>query len=411
MEPNKTVAIIGQGYVGLPLAMAAVNAEWNVIGIDSSDNRVLNLSQGESHIDSISGNELVAAQSSKKYQVTSDFRMVALARIVIICVPTPLDSDLNPDLSYVRNAINGITPNLMSETLIVNESTSYPGTLRNIIAKSIKENHDSREKNLYFAVAPERVNPGDKVWNQENTPRIISGIDAASHKLALDFYRTITKVLVESDFPEEAEAAKLLENTFRLVNISFINEFANVCRKGNLNIDSVIKLASTKPYGFMPFQPSIGAGGHCIPVDPIYYSWWAKNIGKKTEITDTAAKFNREFPVIVADAIFEILPAINQKPRIMVVGIAYKKGVADFRESPVLTLIKELESRRATVIWHDPIISDWEGSRSSSIDSACDLIVLAVHQPNLDIDNLISHGVPILNCTNSLLSGENIYKF
>lgn len=411
MDQSNTVAVIGQGYVGLPLSMAAMNAEWNVIGIDSSANRVLDLSKGKSHIDSVSADKLSSALSSKKYLVTSDYKMVAKANIVIICVPTPLDDELNPDLSYLINAINAISPYISNKTLIVNESTSYPGTLRNIIARSIRENIWNREKELYFAVAPERVNPGDKLWNQENTPRIISGIDEVSHKLAVDFYSKITKTIVESDLPEEAEAAKLLENTFRLVNISFINEFANVCRKSKLNIESVIKLASTKPYGFMPFQPSIGAGGHCIPVDPIYYSWWAKKLGEETQITDVAAKSNREFPIKVVDAIFDLLPQTNQKPTIMVVGISYKKGVADFRESPAITLIKELEKRCATVIWHDPIISEWDGSKSSNIDSLCDFIVLTMYQPDLDIDSLIGQGVPILNCTNTYIPGNNIHKF
>jgi UDP-N-acetyl-D-glucosamine dehydrogenase len=411
MERDNTVAVIGQGYVGFPLSMAAINAGWKVIGIDSFLNRVLDINKGVSHIDSVSEDKLASALASEKYLVTSDYKMVAKAKVVIICVPTPLDIDLNPDLSHLMSAINGISPHIRNKTLIVNESTSYPGTLRNVIARTIRENLWNREKDLYFAVAPERVNPGDKVWNQENTPRIIAGIDEGSHKLAVEFYKTITKNLVESDFPEEAEAAKLLENTFRLVNISFINEFANVCRKSKLNVDSVIKLASTKPYGFMPFQPSIGAGGHCIPIDPIYYSWWAKNLGEETEVTDAAAKLNREFPIRVADAIFDLLPQSNQKPKIMVVGISYKKGVADFRESPAITLIEELEKRRATVIWHDPMISEWDGSKSSDIDSLCDFIVLTVHQPDLDIDSLIGRGVPILNCTNTYIPGKNIHKF
>ena len=257
-------------------------------------------------------------------------------------------------------------------------------------------------QNLYFASAPERVNPGDPVWNQKNTPRLIGAIDTDSKMKALEFYESISDAVVLVSTPEVAEAAKLLENTFRLVNIALINEFTQLCSVNNINVHEVIDAASSKPYGFMPFRPGVGVGGHCIPVDPLYLTWWARQSGVQASFVESADSINQLMPKFVAERALTLVEKKTDSPRVLILGVAYKPGVADVRETPVTELRNYLESKGATVAWHDPLVSKWEGSTSVTLAWDCDVAILATMQPGMNLNQLTDRGVKILDCTNTL---------
>ena len=399
---GKTLAIIGQGYVGLPLAMAAVDAGWTVIGVDNFEAKVAQINSGSSPVEDISDSQLKVALSKGLYKATNDFSTVSQASVITICVPTPLDDKREPDLALLRSAATGIAPFISNETLIVSESTSYPGTLRDIIIPIVNKLKPEASKNVYFASAPERVNPGDLIWNQKNTPRLIGSIDDASQAKALAFYESICDAAVSVSTPEVAEAAKLLENTFRLVNIALINEFTQLCSASGINVHEVIDAASSKPYGFMPFRPGVGVGGHCIPVDPLYLTWWARQIGGRADFVESADSINHAMPKYVADRALKMIESDIKSPKILILGVAYKPGTSDVRESPVSVLRDYLVAFGAEVAWHDPFVTVWEDSKSVDLGWACDVAILAIKQPGMNIEGLASMGIKVLDCTNSM---------
>jgi UDP-N-acetyl-D-glucosamine dehydrogenase len=398
----QVLAIIGQGYVGLPLAMAAVEAGWAVIGVDNLRAKVDQINSGLSPVEDISDSQLKAAIASKSYRATTDFSEVAKASVITICVPTPLDDNREPDLTLLRSAATGIAPHLSDNTLIVSESTSYPGTLRDTIIPIVNQYRSEATKDLFFASAPERVNPGDTVWNQKNTPRLLGAIDEESKARALSFYESICDKVVTVSTPEVAEAAKLLENTFRLVNIALINEFTQLCSASGINAHEVIDAASTKPYGYMPFRPGVGVGGHCIPVDPLYLTWWARQNGRKAQFVESADSINHEMPKYVAARALQLVSSNVRNPRVLILGVAYKPGVSDVRETPVSELRDHLKALGAQVSWHDPLVQNWEGSRQVELGWDCDVAILATMQPGMDLDQVIGRSIPILDCTNTL---------
>jgi UDP-N-acetyl-D-glucosamine dehydrogenase len=317
-------------------------------------------------------------------------------------VPTPLDGKREPDLSLLRNAAVDIAPFVGNETLVVSESTSYPGTLREVIIPIINSAKPATSQTIYFASAPERVNPGDLVWNQKNTPRLVGAIDSESHSRALAFYESICDEVVSVSTPEVAEAAKLLENTFRLVNIALVIEFNQICSTAGINVHEVIDAASTKPYGYMPFRPGVGVGGHCIPVDPLYLSWWARQNGGRAEFVEAADSISHLMPKYVAQRALGLVEPRISNPKVLILGVAYKPGVGDVRETPVSELRRQLISLGANVAWHDPLVPTWEGSKPVDLDWQCDVAILAVKQPGTNLEQLIANGVLILDCTNSL---------
>jgi UDP-N-acetyl-D-glucosamine dehydrogenase len=399
---SRVLAIIGQGYVGLPLAMAAVGAGWTVIGIDNFEAKVTQINSGKSPVEDISDTELRAALASGAYRASTDFSSVAKASVVTICVPTPLDEKREPDLSLLQSAASAIAPFVSNETLVVSESTSYPGTLRDIIIPTVDSLKPKDSVKVYFASAPERVNPGDPVWNQKNTPRLVGAVDAASQVKALAFYESICDVAVSVSSPEVAEAAKLLENTFRLVNIALINEFTQLCASTGINVHEVINAASSKPYGFMPFRPGVGVGGHCIPVDPLYLTWWARQNGGRAQFVETADSINHAMPKYVAQRALELVDSSVTKPKVLILGVAYKPGVGDVRETPVSELRDFLKEQGVDIAWHDPMVPEWDGSKPVGLEWECDVVILATRQAGMDIGSLIARGVPILDCTNSI---------
>lgn len=399
---GQTLAIIGQGYVGLPLAMAAVDAGWIVIGVDNFEAKVAQINSGLSPVEDISDSQLQAALYNGAYKATTDFSAVTQASVITICVPTPLDDKREPDLALLRSAATGIAPFVSNETLVVSESTSYPGTLRDTIIPIISSLKPKESVSVYYASAPERVNPGDPVWNQKNTPRLIGAIDVASQVKALAFYQSICDAAVLVSTPEVAEAAKLLENTFRLVNIALINEFTQLCAASGLNVHDVIDAASSKPYGFMPFRPGVGVGGHCIPVDPLYLTWWARQNGKKAEFVESADSINQAMPKYVAERTLGMVDSSIRNPKVLILGVAYKPGVGDVRETPVSELRDQLLAEGAEVAWHDPLVPIWEGSTPVDLAWDCDVAVLATKQPGMSIEGLIARGIQVLDCTNSV---------
>jgi len=395
---KRTIAIIGQGYVGLPLAMAAVQAGWAVIGIENSNSKFQTIAAGISPVEDVTSEEVQKALAARTYSVSKDPADVRHASVVIVCVPTPLDSKREPDLSILSKAIVSIAPHLTNETLVVNESTSYPGTLRNLIGPLIITHKSTTDLIVHLAVAPERVNPGDEVWNQKNTPRLLAGIDKTSTNLAVEFYSSICDKVVVVTKPEIAEAAKLLENTFRLVNIALVNQMTQLCADQAINVHEVIEAAATKPYGFMRFTPGVGVGGHCIPVDPLYLTWWAEKNGASASLVTKADEINRGMPIYVAQRAISMLP-IESTKRVLILGVAYKPGVKDFRETPASALRDALIDQGCQVGWIDPLIEEWEGSTAVGVSWPCDVAVVATSQPGLPVAQIAARGVRILDCT------------
>jgi UDP-N-acetyl-D-glucosamine dehydrogenase len=398
---SKVLAIIGQGYVGLPLAMAAVDSGWSVIGIEKSVSRVAQLNSGSSPVEDISDERLAKAIAANKFIASYDPSDVSAASVVTICVPTPLDEARNPDLELLESATKDVAPHLSNQTLLVSESTSYPGTLRDVIIPLVNSLKSTHASELFYASAPERVNPGDPVWNQKNTPRLVGGIDEESQKRALAFYNSICDSVVPTSTPEIAEAAKILENTFRLVNIAMINEFTQLCSAQGINVHEVINAAATKPYGFMPFRPGVGIGGHCIPVDPLYLTWWARKGGQVASLVERSDEIANQMPIYVAERALSLSKASTSTPKVLIMGVAYKPGVGDVRETPASALRAALVARSAEVSWVDPLVPLWEGTKPVTEEWDCNVAIVATNQPGLNVASLLARGIPVLDCTNN----------
>lgn len=409
-QRSKTIAIIGQGYVGLPLAMAAIAGGWKVIGVENSPTKFEGISAGVSPVEDVPSSDIKSVLASGAYRISNSVADVKEASIVVICVPTPLDEAREPDLSILETAVSDIAPHLLSGTLVINESTSFPGTLREFIAPLIAQGKSLADIEILLAVAPERVNPGDIKWHQKNTPRLVGGIDERSTRLAVDFYSTICDQVVEVSAPEIAETAKLLENSFRLVNIALVNQLTQLCSSQNINVHEVIEAAATKPYGFMKFTPSVGVGGHCIPVDPMYLSWWAERNGRQASIIEHSDEINLRMPLYVSKRIRELVSVENGKKRVLILGVAYKPGVKDVRETPVTALRDDLIAHGYEVAWHDPLVPDWEGSSPVDLSWECDVAVVATAQPGMRVDVIAARGIPILDCTGIFKDLENVVR-
>jgi len=342
------ISVIGQGYVGLPIALSAASSGFDVKGIDNDQNKVANLNSGVTSIEDVDPRVISELISSGKYVATSDYSVVKKSAIVLICVPTPLDLDHKPDLSYLISAAKSAGKYLSRGSLVILESTVAPGTTRNIIVKILKQESGLEGSDFSVAYSPERIDPSSKEWNVKNTPKLVAGLDTEATKQAVDFYSNFIDNVVACASVEVAETAKLLENSFRLINISFVNELSIFCSKLDMDVNEVIDAASTKPYGFMPFYPSIGVGGHCIPVDPIYLSEKSSEVGTPIQIIDVAFKVNKSMPKYFVGKAEEKIGSLKNK-KIIVIGVAYKPNIADVRETPVELLIMELMKKGAQV--------------------------------------------------------------
>ena len=369
------VAIIGQGYVGSALGIEAYKAGHEVLGIEIDEKR----------------RDIL--KDKVRYSVTGDYSKINGSEVVVIAVPTPLNEDRLPDLSFLESACESLASELNSSVLVVNESTSYPGTLRNFIAPILGEMH-------LYAAAPERIDPGNKRWRIDNTPRLLCGLTSEATSKALDFYRSFCKDVVTVSTPEVAEAAKLFENTFRHVNIALANEFAQIAQGLGISSYETLSAASTKPYGFMSFMPSIGVGGHCIPVDPTYLSFAAERKGVEASFVYLANKLNSSMPRYLLQRIIQIMDGSISGKSIQVAGISYKADVPDTRESPALALISLMRAHGAKVTWHDEVVSQWQSERSTPI--ACvDLGVIATSHSGVNYSTWKNENVMVIDVSPS----------
>ena len=371
------VSIIGQGYVGLTISVFAAEHH-EVIGFDKNQIVVDALNTGRSHIEGVESADLAKWIHAGRYMATTDASEIAGSDVVVIAVPTPLTKDRKPDLTYVLAACKTIGENLKMPALVINESTSFPGTVRNLIKPEIEKFSAGSVDHMY-AVSPERVDPGRTDWNQKNTPRLYAGLTPAASKAVRDFYSTFCDNLVEVSSPEVAEAAKLFENTFRQVNIALVNEFAQITHALGISVYETLDAAATKPYGFMKFMPSAGVGGHCIPVDPSYLADTAARVGVPATFIERANEVNLEMAKYVVDRISADNGGSLKGKSVQVVGVAYKPNVADVRETPAELVIEELKKAGATVTWSDDLVSIWMGEASTQLGGSDIAVVVTLH--------------------------------
>jgi UDP-N-acetyl-D-glucosamine dehydrogenase len=371
------VSIIGQGYVGLTISVFAAEHH-SVVGVDKNQNVVDALNAGNSHIEGVESADLARLIAAGKYIATTNASDVEGSDVVVIAVPTPLDRNREPDLAFVEAACRTIGENLKTPALIINESTSFPGTVRNLIKPSI-EKHSSGSISHLYAVSPERVDPGRSDWNQKNTPRLYAGLTPEASKAVRDFYSTFCDNLVEVSSPEVAESAKLFENTFRQVNIALVNEFAQIAHALGISVYETLDAAATKPYGFMKFMPSAGVGGHCIPVDPSYLAHTAAGLGVPATFIERANEVNLEMAKYVVDRVKADNGGSLKGKSVQVVGVAYKPNVADVRETPAELVIAELKKAGASVTWSDDLVSTWLGQTSTPLGGSDIAVVVTLH--------------------------------
>jgi UDP-N-acetyl-D-glucosamine dehydrogenase len=376
-----TVAIIGQGYVGRSIAKAATGVGYSVIGFDIDTSVITSL---EIHGD---------------FQGTTDPTLLGKANLVIIAVPTPLDVARMPNLSAIHAACKTIIENVKKPVLVINESTSYPGTLRNEIASVIEK---ASGLGHMYASSPERVDPGNEKWTQKNTPRLLAGLTPEATAMARKFYSSFCDEVIEVSTPEVAEAAKLFENTFRQVNIALVNEFAQISDALDIPTREVLDAAATKPFGFMSFQPGSGVGGHCIPVDPSYLAYVAENVGVPAEFIKRANQVNLGMPAYVVSRVAKDVGSLKGK-KVVVVGVSYKANVSDTREAPAALVIDELKKLGAEVSWHDSVVGTWNGQASCDLKGFDVAIVVTKHDAVSEA--AIKASAPyVFDCTGSIKS-------
>ena len=394
------VAIIGQGYVGLTIAVGATGAGHSVVGFDVNAGLVEHLNSGKSHIEGISDSQLTGFLAAGTYRASSEPSVLDSSDVIVIAVPTPLDTKRNPDLSYVHEAADLITKNVKAPALIINESTSYPGTLRKEIAARI-----TGVEHLY-ASSPERVDPGNSKWGTKNTPRLIGGITPAAVIKARDFYASFCDSIIEVSSPEVAEAAKIFENTFRQVNIALVNEFAQISDALGISSREVIDAAATKPYGFMPFNPGPGVGGHCIPVDPSYLAHVANQVGVPATFIKRANEVNLAMPAYVVKRVVAGAGGSIEGKSVVVVGVSYKANVADTRETPAAAVIDLLRAQGANVVWHDDLVGNWRGETSTPL--AAHDIAVVVTKHDCVSDAAIKASKYVFDCTGTVAGADGI---
>ena len=399
------VSIIGQGYVGLTISVFAAEHH-TVVGFDKNQNVVDALNSGKSHIEGVESADLARHIAAGKYRATTDAADIAGSDVVVIAVPTPLTRDRKPDLSFVEAACRTIGENLNSSALIINESTSFPGTVRNLIKPQIEKYSGGDFEHLY-AVSPERVDPGRSDWNQKNTPRLYAGLTPEASKAVRNFYSTFCDELVEVSSPEVAESAKLFENTFRQVNIALVNEFAQIAHALGISVYETLDAAATKPYGFMKFMPSAGVGGHCIPVDPSYLAHTAAGLGVPATFIERANEVNLEMAKYVVDRVKADNGGSLKGKSVQLVGVAYKPNVADVRETPAEPVIEELKKAGATVTWSDDLVVSWMGQSSSPLGGSDIAVVVTLHSVT-DAQKVLKSAPYVFDTTGKVVGAHSL---
>ena len=379
LEDRKAkTGVIGLGYVGLPLCMMLVEAGFKVVGFDISPDKIKLLNSGKSDIDDVPDKLVQKAILSGSFKVSDDPKVIAEMDTISICVPTPLSKTKDPDVSFILSALDNVKTHIKKGALLVLESTTYPGTTEDLILPIFKDLGFEQGKDFFLAFSPERVDPGNERYGIKNTPRVVGGITPTCTKVARTFYQQTIADVVEVSSTRAAEMVKLLENTFRSVNIGLVNEVALMCDRLGIDVWEIIDAAATKPFGFMPFYPGPGLGGHCIPIDPHYLSWKLKSLNYYARFIELAGEINSQMPEYVVSRVTAMLnkrfaKALN-KSTILVLGVAYKRDIQDLRESPALDVIKLLEDKGAKVFYNDPHVPQfrWKGGifKSSKLTSS-----------------------------------------
>jgi nucleotide sugar dehydrogenase len=407
------VGVVGLGYVGLPFAVEKAKVGYKVIGIDRNPTRVDQINSGENYIGDVSHEELRDAVNDGRIRAVSDFESIPFMDVVVVCVPTPLNEDLTPDLTYVTDVTREIARHLRPGQLVSLESTTYPGTTEEVMLPLLAQAGLEVETDFYLAHSPERVDPGNKRYTTKNTSKVVGGVGPNSLEVALAFYGQTIERVVPVSSARAAELTKVFENTFRAVNIALVNEMTMLCDKMGLNVWEVLDAAYTKPFGIMPFYPGPGVGGHCIPIDPHYLEWKAREFGFETECIALAGKINRAMPGFVRDKAYRILAEDQIDPttaRILVLGAAYKADIDDWRESPALELIHLLDRDGACVEFHDPFVPEAPvGDRiMTSVPLTeltlrqTDLVIIATNHGQVDYELVGRHARRILDSRNAM---------
>ncbi len=399
------VAIIGQGYVGLTISAFAAQY-FDVVGFDSNQKIVDQLNSGVSHIEGVESSTIKKWIKDSRYKATSQGIDIRDCEIVVIAVPTPLTTDRKPDLGYIEAACKTVGQNISKPVLVINESTSFPGTLRGFIKPTIEKYSPKVIEHLY-AISPERVDPGRGDFNQKNTPRLYAGLTQEASDKTREFYSKFCDVLVEVSSPEVAEAAKLFENTFRQVNIALVNEFAQIAHSLGISVYETLDAANTKPYGFMKFSPSAGVGGHCIPVDPTYLAEVAEEHGAPATFIRRANDVNLEMSEYVVRRVAEDNGGDLQGKSVLVVGVAYKPNVADVRETAAELVIKHLRDKGAVVSWHDDIVGNWKGEKSAPLESA-DITVVVTKHDSVDEKKILASAPYVFDTTGKVKGAKGL---
>lgn len=413
------IGVIGLGYVGLPLAVELGQAGFRVIGFDVDDSKLSALAQGVSYIGDVETADLKTQIEAGRFEATKDFNRLASVDVINICVPTPLRKTRDPDVSFIASAVSEIRKHLHEGQLIILGSTTYPGTTHEFVIPMLLEGTDFEiGKDFSLAFAPERIDPANTKFKVKNVPKVVGGETALCTDLACAIFGTVFDTTVPVTSTQAAEMVKLLENTFRAINIGLANEIALMCEKLDLDVWEVIDAAATKPYGFMKFTPGPGLGGHCIPVDPAYLSWKMKSLNFPARFIELATEVNSGMPDHVVDRIAEMLNedrlAVNGA-RILILGVAYKSSVSDMRESPALEVITGLLARGGNIRYHDPFVLECEiaGERMKSVDltdeelKASDLVVVLTDHPDVDYERVVKVGPRVFDTRNATKGVKN----
>jgi UDP-N-acetyl-D-glucosamine dehydrogenase len=411
-DRSAVVGVVGLGYVGLPLAVEFGKAGFKVIGYDVSKRVIDMLMSGQSHIQDVPSADVAALVKSGAFVATADPARLAEVDAVSIAVPTPLVKTRDPDMSYVDKATDTLAAHCRPGTLVVLESTTYPGTTRELVQPKFERRGLTVGQDIFLAFSPERVDPGNRTYNTKNTPKVVGGITPACLAVAAALYGRCIDTVVSVSSPEAAELVKLLENTFRSVNIGLVNEMAIVCDRLGVNVWEVIDAAATKPFGFMRFTPGPGIGGHCIPLDPHYLAWKMRTLNYRTRFIDVASEINSQMPDFVVEKVAHALNDVRKAVKgshVLVVGVAYKKNIDDIRESPALDVIRLLEGRGAVVSYHDPYIPSFteDGHRRTGVAlnaetlAKSDSTVIITDHSNIDYQLIVDHASVVVDTRNA----------
>ncbi|GIX05795.1 MAG: UDP-N-acetyl-D-glucosamine dehydrogenase [Candidatus Poribacteria bacterium] len=414
-ERQARVAVVGLGYVGLPLLLHVIRAGFPSLGLDIDRQRLQRLQAGDSYVQDVPPDELYSLLSAGKLEVTDDYAQLTDRDIVLVCVPTPLGKSRDPDLRYIVQAATRLAECLHRGQLIILESTTYPGSTEEVVKPVLESGGLRAGDDFFLAFSPERIDPGNRKYTIENTPKIVGGLTPTCTHLACRFYEAFVSAVHPVPSIRTAEMAKLLENAFRALNIALVNELALLSHSIGVDIWEVIEAAATKPFGFMPFYPGPGVGGHCIPVDPHYLSWRVKNLSLPARLIDLAMEINSQMPAHVLHRTFDALNSVGKSVRgaqILIIGVAYKPNVGDTRESPALKVMQLLQERGGRLRYHDPLVPEVEvdGIRytnqplSPALIEGSDCVLITTHHDQIDYEMIGQHADLIVDTRNAMRS-------